>query len=103
MRKALSYILIFAFLTSLFDILDVSDLMLGNRAVFSSASQEDNGDYDSISDEGFSFISVSAFSISPFHYKVEFGPLPTEKLQKMAEIISPYNFYQTDLNRPPIA
>ena len=102
MRKWLSYILMAAFIVSIFDILDVSDIKLGNREVFSTENVHADNDYDDLSDYGFRYAGVSAFEVKACHYELVFDVVSTGQPQQLRKINLAYSFSPGNLHRPPI-
>lgn len=102
MKKWLAYILISAFIISIFDILDVSDIKLGNREIFSTENAYADNDYDDLNDSGFHYSSVSAFEISATHFELVFDVVNTDQPLDFHQINLAYKFNPADLYRPPI-
>lgn len=61
MRKLLSYILIAVFALSLFDVVDVNDICLGDKIIFSTTDTDADNPDDDLS-------SMNIFSASPLFF-----------------------------------
>lgn len=102
MRKWIVIFLIFSFLSSIFDIVDVSDIRLGERELFSTTNDHADNDEDDLSD--IQYTSVTAFVLPAQNYasldfKVEDIPIR----HKISNENLTYNFYPGSESRPPIA
>lgn len=102
MRKWLSYILMAAFIISIFDILDVSDIKLGNREIFSTENTFADNDFDDLNDYSFHYVGVSAFEIKACHYELFLSSVDTEQPRQLRKTSLAYNFSPNNLYRPPI-
>ena len=102
MRKVLSYILIAAFLTSLFDVTDVSDINLGGEEIFSTSNDYADNEGDDLNDFGIYFSAATLFVLPAQADSFDFGTPDTGDTFRLTNERQIYAFSPGLLARPPI-
>lgn len=103
MRKILSCFLIFAFAVSLFDIVDVKDLCLGEKEIFSSDNVYSNQENDDLDQLSISHAPVMAPMILPDKITAKpFALKQKENFYSRGETTQ-FSFEPQNECRPPIA
>lgn len=78
MKKCLVIILVLSFVTSIFDVIDVSDLRVGDREIFSTTDSNADNDDDDISAVVFSYAAVTAFVLPNVSINPDFSLMTAE-------------------------
>lgn len=103
MRKILSCFLIFAFMVSLFDIVDVTDFCLGEKEIFSSDNVYSNHDNDDMDYVDISHVPSMPPMILPDKITAKpFALKQKENFYSRGET-SQFSFEPQNECRPPIA
>lgn len=100
MKKYLVIILVLSFLTSLFDVIDVSDLRVGDREIFSTTDNNADNDDDDISAVVFSYASVSAFVLPAVSISPDFS-LITAELPQIFSNDNIHDDFRPEYDCPP--